>query len=281
MSITINKLSTLEKSYGIITLTTDWGDNDYYVGAVKGLLYSLSPGITVVDITHNIVPFDIAMAAYVMKNSFETFPEGSVHIVGVDTEDFAKQGNVQSHIAVSYKGQYFIGADNGIFSMILDKEKVDQIIELTIPFEAVNDKVRFSFSSRDRFVKAAVHLANGGNILDLGKRLEGYKELLPFKPSYGKDYIKGVVIHVDHFENAITNISEELFEKLLSGREFILSFRRYKINKISKLYSDAKEIEPLALFNDAGLLEIALNRATASGLLGLRKNDTVSIEFKE
>lgn len=277
----MNKISTLEKNPGIITLTTDWGDNDYYAGAVKGLLYSFAPGVTVVDITHNINPFDIAMAAYVLKNSFETFPKGTVHIVGVDTEDFATRDIVQSHIAVSYKGHYFIGADNGFFSMILDKDSVDKVVELTIPFEAVNDKVRFTFSSRDRFVNAAVHLVKGGDIVELGKPMEGYKELLTFKPSYGKDYIKGVVIHVDHFENAITNISEDLFEKLLSGRKFVISFKGNKINSISKLYSDAKEVEPVALFNGAGLLEIALNRSNASGLLGLRKNDKILIEFEE
>ncbi len=270
----------MEKSSGIITLTTDWGEKDYYAGAVKGRVYSLFPEAVVVDISHNIDPFDTAHAAYVLKNAFKMFPEGTVHIIGVDSEDFAVQDSVQSHVVVSYQGHYFIGADNGVFSMIMDKKEINQIIELTIPFETVDEKIKFTFSCRDRFVKAAVHLSKGGDIAELGKPLEELEELLTFNPSYGKDFIKGVVIHVDHLENAITNISEELFEKLVTGKKFRLSFKRNSINKISKLYSDAREIEPLALFNGAGLLEIALNRSNASGLLGLRKNDTVMIEIE-
>ncbi len=277
----MNKKSTTENLSGIITLTTDWGDSDYYAGAVKGILFSLLPNVRVVDISHNITPFDTAHAAYVLKNAFTTFPKGSVHIIGVDTEDFATSTTVQSHVALMYKGHYFIGADNGVFSLLLDGDKADTIVELTTPFEAVAEKVRFSFSSRDRFAHAAVHLANGGDILELGKELSGLKELMLFNPSYTKDYIKGVVIHVDHFENAITNISESLFEKLVQGRKFEISFKRNKLKKISKLYSDAREIEPLALFNGAGLLELALNRSNLSGLLGLRKNDAVLIEFFE
>ena len=270
----------MEKSSGIITLTTDWGEKDYYAGAVKGRVYSLFPEAVVVDISHNIDPFDTAHAAYVLKNAFKLFPEGTVHIIGVDSEDYAVQDSVQSHVVVSYKGHYFIGADNGIFSMIMEKKEIDQIIELTIPFETVDGKIKFTFSCRDRFVKAAVHLSKGGDIGELGKPLEELEELFTFNPSYGKDFIKGVVIHVDNLENAITNISEDLFEKLVADRKFNLSFKGNTITKISKLYSDAREIEPLALFNGAGLLEIALNRSNASGLLGLRKNDTVMIEIE-
>jgi S-adenosylmethionine hydrolase len=188
---------------------------------------------------------------------------------------------VQAHIAVSFKGHYFIGADNGIFSMITGNQPVDKIVELTIPFDTYHDKVRFTFSCRDRFVKAAVHLAKGGAMEELGKQLEAFEESMAFEPSYSSNVINGIVIHIDHFENAITNISEELFEKVAAGRAFNLTVKRTNINKISKLYSDVKEIVPLALFNAAGMLEIALNRSNASGLLGIEKNDTVLIEFKD
>ena len=166
----MNKKLTLDNSPGIITLTTDWGDGDYYVGAVKGRFYSLLSNVRIVDITHKIAPFDTAHAAYVVKNSFEMFPLGSVHIVGVDSEDFATPTIIQSHVAMLYKGHYFIGADNGVFSLILDGDTADMIVELTIPFEAVNGYTRFSFSTRDRFVASAVHLSKGGDILELGKR---------------------------------------------------------------------------------------------------------------
>ncbi len=277
----MNKKLTSAEYPGIITLTTDWGSNDYYVGAVKGRLYTMMPDARVVDITHDIAPFDVAHAAYVLKNSFKMFPEGSVHIIGVDSEDFATSQMVQSHVVMQYKGHYFVGADNGVFSLILDGEKAGAIVELTTPFEAVSGKVRFSFSSRDRFAAAAVHLARGNDIMELGKQLDGTRELMLFNPSYSNTYIRGVVIHVDHFENAVTNISESLFEKVAQGRKFEISFKRTRLNRISKLYSDAREIEPVALFNGAGMLELALNRSNISGLLGLRKNDPVSIEFHD
>ncbi len=275
-------MAAQKNSSGIITLTSDWGEKDYYAGAVKGSIFSLMREATIVDITHTIKPFDITEAAYILKNAFGTFPPGTVHVIGVDSEDFAVNDNIQSHLAISYSGHYFIGADNGIFSLLMDKEKVESIVELTIPFDAINDKLRFTFSCRDRFIKAAVHLAKGGDMLEIGKLTEEFKEVMPFSPSYGQDYIKGVVVHVDHFENAITNITEELFDNLAGGRQFKISFKRNnKISQINKLYSDSKEVQPLAIFNGAGVLEIAINRSNASGLLGLRKNDSVMIEFVE
>ncbi len=268
-----------KNSSKIVTLTTDWGNRDYFAGAVKGKLYSLIPDVRVVDISHDIENFDINHAGYVIKNAFSFFPEGSIHILGVDSEEYANNNEIQSHLIVKYKSHYFIGADNGIFSMIAPLNDVEAIYELTIPYKEINGEFKYIFPERDRFVYAAAHLANGGDITEIAKPIEEFKELLDIQPVYSNEYIRGTVIHVDGYENAVVNISKKLFESLVNGRKFVIVFRNVKITVIHEQYSDVPDQHIVALFNSSGLLEIAINKANASGLLGLRKNDRVSIEF--
>jgi len=262
-----------------ITLISDWGEKDYYAGAVKGRIYSLIPYVTVVDISHYINPFDITHAGYVLKNSFENFPEGTIHLIGVETEEFAIRDVIRSHLLVKFKGHYFIGADNGIFSIITDGEDVEQIVELTIPFAEINGKFKYLFSVRDRFAYVAAHIANGGKPDEIGNQIDEFKKIIQLKPTYTNELIKGVVIHVDNYENVIVNITEKLFYELLKDRKFKIIFRNYEIDKISKQYCDVGEQQISALFNSSGFLEIAMNKGNASSLIGLRINDTVIVEF--
>jgi S-adenosylmethionine hydrolase len=271
----------LTKSKNFVTLTTDWGTRDYYSGAVKGKLYELIPDVTVVDITHDVKPFNVAQAGYILKNAFSHFPKGTIHIIGVDSEEFAVNDKIRSHLIVKFNDFYFIGADNGIFSLLTKNEEIQEIFELTIPFSKINGKYKYFFSERDRFVYAAAHLANGGKPEEIGNKTDNFKQVLEINPTYGSNYIKGVVIYVDNYENVVVNISEKLFNDLLKKRKFRIYFRNNSITNISNQYSDVNEHHILALFNSSGLLEIAINKANASNLLGLRLNDTVSIEFFE
>ncbi len=256
----------------IITLTSDWGLKDPYLGAVKGSILSQMPEVTIVDISHEIPAFDIEQASFVIKNCYKNFPKGTVHIVGINTV-----ASIETpHIAVSFEGHYFIGDDNGIFSLIFEK-KPDKIVELDI----IQETDYFTFSTRDVFVKAACHLAKGLNIEDLGIIKNSINQKILFKPVIEKNLIKGMVIYIDSYENAITNITESLFKKVGKGRPFTISFRGEKIKKICKSYNDVPQIEKLAIFGSNGHLEIALNMANASSLLGLRYKDPVRIEFEE
>ncbi len=263
----------------IVTLTTDWGDKDYYVGAVKGKLHSLIPDVEIVDISHNINTFDVNHAGYVINNVYETFPKGTIHILGVDSEEYVVNERIQSHLLVKYKGYYFIGADNGIFSLITSPEEAEEIYEITLPFAEVKNEYKYIFSVRDRLVYVAAQIANGDNLDKIGKPIDNFKTVIQMQPTYSNSYIKGVVIHVDNYENVIVNISEKLFYSLLKDRKFNLYFRNYTINSISKQYYDVNEQQIVALFNSSGLLEIAINKGKASSLLGLRLNDTVTVEF--
>ncbi len=254
----------------IITLTSDWGAKDHYIGAVKGTIISQMPEATIIDISHDIAPFNIKEAAFIVRNSYKYFPEGTVHIIGVNTEESDKH----SHIALKINGQYFVGCDNGLFTLIFDTSP-DIIVELNI----VHDSDYFTFSSRDRFVKVAVHLAMGKNIEELGTIRDSLTEMLLFRPVIEQDVIKGMVIYIDNYENVITNITRPLFEKVRNGRSFKIVFRGEELKRIFESYSEVPEGEVVALFGSNDHLEIVINNGNASGLLGLNIDDPVRMEF--
>ena len=260
----------IQNIMAIITLTSDWGSKDHYTAAVKGKILSRLPDATIVDISHNIPSFEIEQAAFVLKNAYPNFPKGTVHILGINTEESDKF----AHTVVEIEGQFIIGTDNGIFSLLFDT-KPEKIIELTITQESDS----FTFSTRDRFVKAAVHLAQGKKIEELGEQKENIVEKILFKPVIEQDVIKGHVMYIDSYENIITNITEPVFNETRQNRKFNIIFRSYEIKKISRSYTDVAPGEILALFDSNGYLEIAMNQGNAAGLLGLDYKDMVRIEF--
>ncbi|MEZ5082541.1 MAG: SAM-dependent chlorinase/fluorinase [Bacteroidales bacterium] len=255
----------------IITLTSDWGLKDHYAGAVKGAILSKMPEATIVDISHQIPSFEIEQAAFVLKNSYPDFPKGTIHILAVNTEESEKF----AHVVIEKDGQYFIGNDNGIFSLLFE-EVPENIIELTI----AQDSDYFTFSSRDRFVKAAVHLAKGESLTELGSPKSGIVEKILLKPVVDQNVVRGHVMYIDTYENIITNITEPFFKEIRKNRKFSIIFRSYSISKISQSYTDVPPGEIVALFDSNGYLEIAMNQGNAAGLLGLGYKDMIRIEFE-
>jgi len=214
----------------IITITSDWGEKDPYSGAVKGTILSKMPEAVIVEISHRIPPFDVEQAAYILKSCYTSFPAGTVHIIAVNTEESDKF----AHTVVKHSGQYFIGTDSGVFSLIFE-EAPAQIGELTLN----QDSDYFTFSSRDRFVSAAVHLAAGKPMMDICDPKEKLLEKILLKPVVSDAEIKGHVIYIDNYENIISNISENQFKEIRKGRKFNIFFRSYNIRKISKSYCSA------------------------------------------
>lgn len=251
------------------------GLKDYYVGVLKGAILKLLPEANIVDITHQVTPFMIQEAAFVVKNSYKEFPEKTVHIVGVEpdlSEDIA-------HVAIYADGHYFVGADNGIFSMIFEK-KPDQIVELNM-----NQESEFlTFPTKDVFAPAACHIARGNALEEIGKPKAELNQRIMFNPTYQDNrVIKGMVIYEDNYHNVITNISKKAFDEFGRGRHFTICFRDedYNLNYISKSYSDVPEGERMALFGATGFLEIAVKQGKASKLLGLRYLEPIRIEFHD
>ena len=256
----------------IITLTSDWGLKDHYLASVKGKILASIQDAKVIDISHQINPFNIEHAAFVIKNCYADFPEGSIHIIGVNTEESEKY----SHVVIYHHKHYFIGTDNGIFSLIFNDEP-KKIFELSIP----QDTDFFTFSARDRFVKAAIHLAEKKPIEELGNSMTKIQKKILFKPAVESLLIKGMVIHVDGYENLITNVTKDLFDKVGKGKSFSISLRGVEIRSIAQSYQDVSTGEMVAVFATNGHLEIAINQGNASSLLGIAINDAIRIEFKE
>ena len=272
----------------IITLTTDFGTKDHFVGAVKGAIYSELPEAKIVDITHHISPFNITETAYILKNSYKSFPDGTIHIIGVDSE--LSEDN--KHIALELDGHYFICPDNGLICMITKDIKPTKVVEINI-----HDRIESSFPVLDVFVQVACFISRGGSLGVIGKEISGYKEMTEIQPKVNQEQtrITGGVIYIDNYGNVISNISQKLFAEIGKGRDFKINAARYTFTKIFSKYNeivDPNATDPrqfdgnrLALFNSAGYLEVAIYRSNlktvggASTLLGIGYRDTISIEF--
>jgi len=256
---------------GIITLTTDLGHKDFYQAALKGSLLSLLPAVRIVDISHDIAPFDLQQAAFIIKNSYHYFPKKTVHLIGVDSV----YNKDTRYLAMKYKGYYFIGADNGIFSLIFD-DQPDEIVEISI----IQDLKFLHFPLTDIFAKAACHLAKGGKLAEIGEPVDNLVERKVLEPIVDDDSIRGRVIYIDSFQNVITNIHKEVFTQVQRDRPFVLYFKRNEtISHLSWHYNEVPEGEKLCLFGISNYLEIAINKGNASGLLGLKADEVVRIEF--
>jgi len=256
----------------IITLTTDLGDKDIYQAALKGSILKLLPTVNIVDITHSVAAFNVQQAAFILKNSFYYFPEQTVHLIGIDTV----YNSDTKYLAVSYKNHYFVGSDNGIFSLMFDSEP-DEMVEINI----MQDLKFLHFPLADIFVKTACHLAGGGKLSEIGLPIAAMEKKMTLQPVVEKNMIKGAVIYIDSFQNVITNITKEFFNKVQQGRQFTLSFKRNEtINHMSWHYNEVPEGEKLCLFGISDHLEIAINKGNASGLLGLNLGDSVIINFE-
>ncbi|MDB5019485.1 MAG: hypothetical protein JWQ28_612 [Pedobacter sp.] len=255
----------------IITLTTDLGSKDFYQAALKGSILSIMPTANIVDITHEVPSFNISYAAFVLKNVYNYFPKETVHLIGIDSV-FSEQSK---YVALKYHDHYFVGADNGIFSLLFD-EAPDELVELNI----MQDLKYLHFPLVDIFVKAAIHLARGGKLREIGLPADSVEERMLLHPVIERDIIRGSVIYIDTFCNVITNITKELFTRIQRNRDFTLYFRKSEtINQLSWHYNEVPEGEKLCLFGISNHLEIAINKGKASGLLGLHLNDIVRVEF--
>ena len=279
----------------IITLTTDYGLKDHFVGALKGKLLTEFSDAKIIDISHQIDPFNTAEASYIIGASYANFPKGTVHIIGVDAE----KNKENQHLAMQWNDHFFVCADNGILSMLSQKIVPQKIVAINI-----HDRLPVDATDLDVFVTVACHLAKGGLLNVIGKEIQSIKQITELQAVVASDgnSIKGSVIYIDHFGNVVTNISKKKFIEAAKGRpyEIILNEKRRQqdrnnIKNIWPKYSDIAisekypiknyEGDKLAIFNEAGFLEIAIFRSnpnnvgSASSLLGIGYRDVISIVF--
>ncbi|WP_445716585.1 SAM hydrolase/SAM-dependent halogenase family protein [Flavobacterium sp.] len=273
----------------IITLTTDFGHKDYFVGALKGKILSEHKEAVIVDISHEIDLFNTLEASYCIEAAYHNFPKGTIHIIGVDSE---RVGDTQ-HIAMQWDDHYFICADNGILNTLIQKKIPQKIVAITI-----HDRLNTDVSDMDVFVAVACHIARGGLLNVIGKEIPSLKPVSVLTSSISNDLseIKGQIVYIDSFGNCVTNISQKQFNDTIRGRKFEIVIKNKKFSRLHKSYSDfpvsdvkqLKDLEGdfLALFNENGYLEIAIYKSnpktvgSAATLLGLHFRDSISIKFK-
>jgi S-adenosylmethionine hydrolase len=246
----------------LVTLTSDIGEQDYLVGAVKGRLLRISPEFDIIDITHKLSPFNYPQAAYVCRNAIKNFPEYTYHIVLVNLFE----SKPEQLLFAFHKDQYLVCADNGLLGMILE-EKPEIVIGIPLEKTAIKN----TLYCIDVAAKAIMQLASGQAVQDIGIPDTSYIEKNPLRPTQGEDWIEGQIIFIDNFENVIVNITQEQFEQQRKGRRFKIVFKRDEIiERISGSYADVPQGEKLVLFNSAGYMEIAINKGNAAGLFGLK-----------
>ena len=246
----------------LLTLTSDIGHQDYLVAAIKAQLLQIDPGFTIIDVSHNIAPFNYPQTAYICRSAFKNFPDYTYHIILVNL--FEKKP--EQLLLAFHNNQYYLCADNGLLNMILE-EKPEMI--MGIPLEkAANKNTTYCAGVMGKVIN---QLAQGEPIVNLGTPDINYIEKNHLRPLLDNNWIEGQIIFIDNFENVIVNITREQFEQQRKGRSFRIVFKRDEvIDRISETYADVHPGEKLALFNSAGYLEIAINKGNAAGLFGLK-----------
>lgn len=255
----------------IITLTTDFGTRDGYVGVMKGVILRINPQVQLVDLTHEIAPQDIWEAAFVLAASYRYFPPGTVHLVVVDPG----VGGERKPIVVEAGDWLFVGPDNGVFGLVYRQERAHRVVEIANP-RFLLPELSHTFHGRDLFAPVAGHLSLGVDIAQFGPELKGYQQIDFPEPRVGGKRIEAEIIHVDRFGNLITNLSLEFLGKL-EGRVLKIVAGDWMISGLSRSYAEVKPGELLAIFDSSDLLEIAENLGNAKKRLGLDRGDTIEV----
>ena len=257
----------------LITLLTDFGNGDYFVAAMKGVILSLNPNALIVDITHDIPPQDIEAAAFTMFAAHSAFPEGTIHVAVVDPG----VGSNRRAVLIEAANQFFIGPDNGIFSYICDQAK-PRVFHLNKP-KYFRHPVSDTFNGRDVFAPVAAALSLGTTPNQLGVEVDDYVRLQTLNPeSSRKGVISGRIIHTDHFGNCVTNITgNELSDKMISNG-FRLTIREKEVDTFHRFFAAEKQANKLfCLWGSAGFLEIAAKNGSAAELLNAKRGDPVIV----
>jgi S-adenosyl-L-methionine hydrolase (adenosine-forming) len=246
----------------IITLTTDFGLTDHYVGAMKGVILSICPAARIVDICHQVTPYEIAEAAYVLAEAWQSFPKGTVHVVVIDPG----VGTARRPILAEAAGHFFVAPDNGVLGMIWlrQKHKVREIVNARYFHKPVSR----TFHGRDIFAPVAAHIAKGVQPARMGKLIQDY-----LRPSFeapqqtGKHFWTGMILKIDHFGNAITNFRLADFPAV-ERAPFELLLGPHAITRLAHNYAECGAGELFVIEGSSGYLEISMSQAPAAKALG-------------
>ena len=244
---------------------------------MKGVMLNVNANLQFVDVTHLIGPQDVMEAAFVIKNMAPFFPDGTVHLAVVDPG----VGTSRRPVALKHNEQWYVGPDNGLFSLVLNSQPPDELVVLDKPYYWRTPTPSETFHGRDIFCSVAAHIASGVSLETLGTPIETLKPLHWALPIADQQGVQGWVVHVDHFGNCITNISKKLIQEQCANLNVKCYVGSTIIASINTTYNTLPTGEPLLLFNSHGLLEIAINSGNASEMLSIRKGSPVNIVFSD
>ena len=260
--------------YQLITLTTDFGLDDPYVGIMKGVILSIQIDCRIVDITHGIPPQDILAGAIALKSSFRFFPKGTIHVVVVDPG----VGSYRRPLLVQTEDYFFIGPDNGILSPALEQERELRIYHL-IQDRFFLKPLSLTFHGRDIFAPIAGWLSKGTPPSEFGPRIEDLLTLKLPLPKRTGQRILGTILQIDKFGNLITNLTASDFPEPVRG--YTLRIAGHEIRQHLRSYIEGKPKEPFTIFGGSGCLEISVNRGSAASLLSVVALEEFELELLE
>ena len=261
---------TLGSNRPVITLTSDFGTSDGYVASMKGVLLETCPEARIVDITHDVPPYDILAAAIILEATAVYFPAGTVHLVVVDPG----VGSTRRALALAAAGYYFVGPDNGVFTPFLTSPSFEGAVNIE-PTLLRLQKISSTFHGRDLFAPAAAYIARGSDYRALGCPVEAPVELAFPRPERVGDEVRGVVLHVDHFGNAVTSIRAA---DLPRGGVPVVTCKGVDFGPLRRHYAEVLAGSPIALVNSMGRLEVAIAQGNAAVAFGIAAGDTVVVK---
>jgi S-adenosylmethionine hydrolase len=264
-------------SLGPIVLMTDFGDEDPYLGQMKGVIAAIAPGVQVLDLCNNVPKHNIVVAAAFLKGSWKFFPKGGIFVIVVDPG----VGTERKAILLKTRDRYFIAPDNGCLTEILGENIPWEAVEIHNPRYMLRD-ISATFHGRDIFAPVAAHLAKGVSLLSFGPRVQELTQLSVPKPRFKDGIVHGVITHIDHFGNAWTNITQEFLEQLgwmEDPSRIVATVSSCKIKGLKRTYMDGETGKPLVLINSFTLMEIAWPGESAKERMRLWEGTWVDVQF--
>lgn len=257
----------------IITLLTDFGSSDYFVGAMKGVTLSINPEATIVDITHDIPPQDIETAAFNLLSCYRDFPKGTIHVAVVDPG----VGSDRRAIVVECAHQFFVGPDNGLFSWICEREGVWSATHITNR-KFFRHPVSNTFHGRDVFAPVAAALSAGHQPQEFGPALTDIVRLPSLEPTtISENVVEGRIIHVDHFGNCITNFTRRTLESRGVATSWRMALNNCEISSFRDFFAESTAHEVFAIVGSAGFIEICARNGSAAKILNVQRGQIVQL----
>ncbi len=257
---------------GVITLMTDFGTSDHFVGVMKGVILNINPKVRIVDITHAIPPQDVHGAAFIVNSTYRYFPDGTIHVVVVDPG----VGSRRRAIICQTDTAYFVCPDNGVLSYILGNDTAHRVVALGNTDYWLSE-VSNTFHGRDIFAPAAAHLSRGISLSQFGDAVNNVVRLPIQIPQVTKTAIVGSVIWVDRFGNLITNLTFDMIKSFGMSNGFVIRAGKSEIYQLNSAYAESEVGECLAIIGSSGYLEISVNQESAAQVLGLKRDDVIEI----